>query len=164
MMSSELNFTEEEILRLYSQFNAIDESQHGYILLSKVLKIKPELAHNPLTRRVLEVFDKDQNGRVSFVEFITGLSRIAAQNETEKLKFLFQVYDEDNDGLISADDLFAVVKLMSGDNLTEYQLWQLVHRTIRDLDTTGDGLITFDEFTRGLKNNVNLSNQLNLEW
>lgn len=61
---------------------------------------------------------------------------------------VFRIYDVNNDGYISNGDLFAVLKIMVGDNLTEVQLQQLVDRTIATGDTDCDGKLSFEEFSK----------------
>lgn len=46
-------------------------------------------------KRVFQIFDKDNDGKISFVEFITGLSQLYGNDEEEKLKFMFKIYDID---------------------------------------------------------------------
>ena len=46
---------------------------------------------------------------------------------------------------ISNGDLFAVMKMMVGDNLSEEQLQQLVDRQIVLADKDGDGMLNFEE-------------------
>ena len=53
------------------------------------------------------------------------------------------------DGFISNEELFKVLKMMTGDNLTDTQLQQIVNRTILYLDKDCDGRIGLDEFTQG---------------
>ena len=53
------------------------------------------------------------------------------------------------DGFISNEELFKVLKMMTGDNLTDLQLQQIVNRTILYLDKDCDGRIGLDEFTQG---------------
>ena len=54
-----------------------------------------------------------------------------------------------SDGFISNEELFKVLKMMTGDNLTDMQLQQIVNRTILYLDKDCDGRIGLDEFTQG---------------
>ena len=54
------------------------------------------------------------------------------------------------DGFISNEELYEVLKMMTGDNLTESQLHQIVNRTILYLDKDADGKIGFDEFQQGM--------------
>ena len=69
---------------------------------------------------MIQIFDKNKDGKISFVEFINGLAALSTgANDQEKLKFAFKVYDMDEDGYISNGDLFKVLKIMVGNNLTD---------------------------------------------
>ena len=68
-------------------------------------------------------------------------------NKNRKLRFIFQIYDMDNDGFISNGELFMVLKKMCGDNLTEEQLQEIVDRTILEGDLDKDGKLSFQEFS-----------------
>ena len=70
-------------------------------------------------KRVFQIFDKDGDGKISFVEFITGLSQLYGHDEEEKLKFMFKIYDIDQDGFITNGELFKVLQMMVGNNLTD---------------------------------------------
>lgn len=154
-------FTEEEVLKLYQRFRSFDDSGDGRIGLNHILKLEPSLTDNPLMSRVLSVFDKGGDGKVSFLEFVSGLARVA-HDESSKQKFLFEVYDLNKDGYVSNGDLFRVVRMMSGDNLSPVQLQQLVDRTIRDWDKDMDGRLNFDEFKAAMSH-VSLRSQLELD-
>ena len=52
----------------------------------------------------------------------------------------------DKDGFISNGELFQVLKMMVGTNLTDTQLQQIVDKTIFFADKDGDGKINFEEF------------------
>ena len=106
-----------------------------------------ELEQNPLVRRVIDVLDKNKDGSISFFEFVHGLNSLSAgASSEEKLRFAFQIYDMNNDGFISNGELFTVLKMMVGANLTDVQLQQLVDRTIIKGDADHDGMLSFDEF------------------
>ncbi len=47
-----------------------------------------------------------QDGKISFVEFVTGLASLYGDNEEDKLKFAFKIYDLDEDGFITNGELF----------------------------------------------------------
>lgn len=55
-------------------------------------------------------------------------------NDEKKLSFAFNIYDMDRDGYITNGELFTVLKMMIGNNLTDLQLQQLVDRTIIKAD------------------------------
>eukprot|EP00003_Mantamonas_plastica_P031392 TRINITY_DN813_c0_g2_i2.p1 TRINITY_DN813_c0_g2~~TRINITY_DN813_c0_g2_i2.p1 ORF type:complete len:121 (+),score=48.80 TRINITY_DN813_c0_g2_i2:764-1126(+) len=108
---------------------------------------------NPLLTRVMAIFDVDGDGDIDFKEFISSLSVFSVNGEKEKkLKFAFSVYDIDNDGYISNGELFQVLKMMVGNNLSDTQLQQIVDKTIMESDLDGDGKISLEEFHKLVAN------------
>lgn len=72
-------------------------------------------------KRVIAVLDKNKDGKISFAEFIEGLSYLSASGvinwnryhnflgvEEDKLKFAFKIYDMNDDGFITNGELFTV--------------------------------------------------------
>ncbi|KAJ2162637.1 Calcineurin subunit B [Coemansia sp. RSA 552] len=156
------NFTAEEIQRLHKRFSKLDKDNSGTIDKDEFLSI-PQLANNPLSARLIDIFDTDGGGDVDFKEFITGLSTFSSKGDKEeKLRFAFKIYDMDRDGFISNGELFRVLKMMVGNNLTPVQLQQIVDKTIRAADTNGDGKIDFDEFQRFVAR-TDVANQLTID-
>ncbi|KAH0483263.1 MAG: uncharacterized protein KVP18_000573 [Porospora cf. gigantea A] len=108
---------------------------------------KSQTTQNPLVKRVIGIFDTDNDGKVSFIEFLVGLSKLASgTEELFKIQFAFDIYDMNRDGFISNGELFKVMKMMIGNNLSDKQLQQLVDRTMIEADTNYDGRISFMEF------------------
>eukprot|EP00824_Muranothrix_gubernata_P001690 TRINITY_DN11975_c0_g1_i1.p1 TRINITY_DN11975_c0_g1~~TRINITY_DN11975_c0_g1_i1.p1 ORF type:complete len:202 (-),score=57.55 TRINITY_DN11975_c0_g1_i1:78-611(-) len=151
-MQTNSNFSQTEIKRLYKRFRKLDKDNSGTISTDEFLMI-PELATNPLVQRVIAIFDANKDDNVNFKEFITSLSVFSVKGDkNEKLHFAFKVYDIDNDGFISNGELFQVLKMMVGNNLTDVQLQQIVDKTILEADLDKDGRISFDEFSKILEN------------
>eukprot|EP01057_Protomagalhaensia_wolfi_P000898 Protomagalhaensia_wolfi_Nauph_80__897@NODE_1517_length_1492_cov_120_861666_g1176_i0_p2_GENE_NODE_1517_length_1492_cov_120_861666_g1176_i0NODE_1517_length_1492_cov_120_861666_g1176_i0_p2_ORF_typecomplete_len178_score34_69EFhand_7/PF13499_6/0_0023EFhand_7/PF13499_6/3_3e10EFhand_7/PF13499_6/8e16EFhand_1/PF00036_32/0_0083EFhand_1/PF00036_32/1_3e05EFhand_1/PF00036_32/6_3e07EFhand_1/PF00036_32/1_1e07EFhand_8/PF13833_6/0_00035EFhand_8/PF13833_6/5e05EFhand_8/PF13833_6/0_12EFhand_8/PF13833_6/4_3e07EFhand len=139
-------FTEKDIKRIYKRFKALDTNHNGQLDPHELFDV-PEIADNPLVKRVISIFDTNEDGRVSFVEFLVGLAKLTAgTDEYQKTKFAFDIYDVNKDGYISNGELFTVMKMMVGNNLNDNQLQQLVDRTILQADKDGDGMISFSEF------------------
>ncbi|EZG78637.1 calcineurin B subunit [Gregarina niphandrodes] len=139
-------FTEKDIRRIYRRFKALDTNNNGELDPHELFDV-PEIADNPLVKRVISVFDTNGDGKVSFTEFMVGLAKLTTgTDEYQKTKFAFDIYDVTKDGYISNGELFTVMKTMVGNNLTDQQLQQLVDRTMLQADRDGDGLISFAEF------------------
>merc|ERR1711915_687642 len=139
-------FDAEEIKRLGKRFKKLDLDNSGSLSVDEFMSL-PELQQNPLVQRVIDIFDEDQNGVVDFKEFIQGVSQFSAKGtKSSKLKFVFKIYDIDNDGYISNGELFQVLKMMVGSNLKDSQLQQVVDKTILHADKDEDGKINFEEF------------------
>ena len=64
-------FSEKEIQKLYARFKQIDEDNSGDLDPDEIFNV-PELNQNPLVKRVISIFDKDKNGKISFSEFLSG--------------------------------------------------------------------------------------------
>lgn len=141
------HFDEDEIKRLGKRFKKLDLDSSGALSVKEFTSM-PELRENPLVQRVIDVFDTDGDGQVDFREFILGTSQFSVRgDEQQKLRFAFSIYDLDKDGYISNGELFQVLKMMVGDSLKDWQLQQLVDKTIILLDKDGDGKISFQEFS-----------------
>eukprot|EP00742_Colponemidia_sp_Colp-10_P000637 GILJ01000695.1.p1 GENE.GILJ01000695.1~~GILJ01000695.1.p1 ORF type:complete len:192 (+),score=34.94 GILJ01000695.1:41-577(+) len=141
-------FTPRELRLLHKRFKRLDTDRSGELEPEEFFDV-PELAQNPLVKRVIGIFDRNHDGKVSFVEFVQGLALLQSTSDSQKkLRFAFSVYDIDGDGFISNGELFQVMKMMVGTNLTEQQLQQLVDRAILQADEDKDGKISFEEFSK----------------
>jgi serine/threonine-protein phosphatase 2B regulatory subunit len=146
-----LTFSKAELKVLYKNFIELDTDKSGLLEPNELMDV-PELSDNPIVKRVIQVFDKNNDGKISFYEFILGLSTLADFTEKEeKTKFAFQVYDVNGDGFLSNSDLFHTLKLLTGDNLSDVQIQQVVDRTMLRADKDYDGRISFDEFQEFIK-------------
>mmetsp|Transcript_11074 Transcript_11074/g.17719 ORF Transcript_11074/g.17719 Transcript_11074/m.17719 type:complete len:181 (+) Transcript_11074:103-645(+) len=159
------NFSKEEVQKLFKRFKSLDKDHSGGLNVEEFLNI-PNLEHNPLVRRVVATFDDDKNGVIDFTEFIKNLSIFASKSadgkEEEKTKFAFRMYDVNNDGYISNGDLFKILKIMVGNNLTDTQLQQLVDRTIVQGDKDKDGKLSYVEFVAMVKSS-NINEKLSVD-
>eukprot|EP00770_Monocercomonoides_exilis_P000466 MONOS_464.1-p1 / transcript=MONOS_464.1 / gene=MONOS_464 / organism=Monocercomonoides_exilis_PA203 / gene_product=protein phosphatase 2B / transcript_product=protein phosphatase 2B / location=Mono_scaffold00007:189837-190889(+) / protein_length=250 / sequence_SO=supercontig / SO=protein_coding / is_pseudo=false len=151
---------------MYRRFRKLDTDRSGTITLEEFQAI-PGIADNPLLSRLVAIFDVNHDKEVEFREFITGISTFSSDATVEeKLKLFFNIYDVDHDGYISNGELFYVIKAMTGTNICDRALQQLVDRTILDADTSGMGKISFDDFILVLTSRemlfTNLMERMNL--
>ena len=77
-----------EITRLYKRFKTLDKENKSRVSIAELMSI-PELAMNPLSNRILAVFDSTESSDFNFKEFLSCLSVFSphAKRET-KLKCL----------------------------------------------------------------------------
>lgn len=78
--------------------------------------------------RVFKVIDQDSKGSISLAEFLEAASRLSSAGDTEKVVFLFKIYDVEGDGLLSEDGLVHVMSMC----LRESGI-ALPHSDVRDL-------------------------------
>jgi serine/threonine-protein phosphatase 2B regulatory subunit len=162
-LSEGTNFGSEEIDRLAKRFMKLDTDNSGAIDKDEFLAI-PGIGQNPLAKRVVDIFDENKGGDIDFKEFVTGLSVFSSTGSVDdKLRFLFKVYDIDNDGYISNGELFIVLRLMVADSLNDVQLQQLVDRTIMEGDSDGDGKLSFAEFKKIIESTSDITQKLSLD-
>ena len=143
---AQINFDKNELKILYKNFISMDANKNGLIEPDEFFDV-PELKDNPIVQRIINVFDKNGDGKISFYEFVWGLSALTSDAKLEeKQKIAFQIYDINNDGYLSNGDLFNSLKMLVGENLTDIQIQQLSDRTLIAADKDLDGKISYEEF------------------
>jgi len=105
------------------------------------------LCPEQLRERLLDMFMTSE-AQVDFTAFIRALAVLASPGADgglgeEKLAFAFRVYDVDGDGFLKREDLFAVMEMMVGEQLSPEQLQQVVDKTVGQTEV---GKVSFDEF------------------
>merc|ERR1711935_444743 len=137
-------FSTDEVARLEKRFRKLDSDGNNRLSVAEFL----EMPENPIVQRVVQVFDADHSGELDFGEFVKGLAMFTMKNDDRerKLRFLFDIYDMDGDGVISNGELYSVLKMMVGSNLKDEQLQQIVDKTVRTLDKDCDGMVSYEEF------------------
>jgi len=68
-----LRFDKKELKVLYKNFLKLDKDHSGQIEPNEFFDV-PELKENPIVQRIISVFDKNNDGKISFYEFVYGLS------------------------------------------------------------------------------------------
>uniref|UniRef100_UPI00398E955C calcineurin B homologous protein 2 n=1 Tax=Pristiophorus japonicus TaxID=55135 RepID=UPI00398E955C len=173
----ETGFSKAHVCRLYDRFEGLDQNKAGQLSREDFQRIG-ELAVNPLGDRIINAFFPDGNQTLDFRSFIRILAcfrpvtvdKSAGPNSPEpinsrsnKLRFAFQLYDQDRDGKISRDELFQVLRMMLEAQVTDDQLDSITDRTIQEADLDGDGAISFEEFRKSLEN-VNLEHKMSIRF
>ena len=65
-----------------------------------------------LAERLFQVLDVDRDNYLNSKEFMTGLLRIYCSHFDQKMKFVFDIYDFDNDQQISKTDITTIISCM----------------------------------------------------
>ncbi|XP_048875881.1 neuronal calcium sensor 1-like isoform X3 [Brienomyrus brachyistius] len=110
-----------------------------------------------------------QDGRIEFSEFIQALSITSRGTLDEKLRWAFKLYDLDNDGYITRDEMLNIVdaiyqmvgntvELPEDENTPEKR----VDRIFAMMDKNADGMLTLQEFQEGSKGDASIVQALSL--
>ena len=137
--------TRAQVQEFKEAFDIFDVDGGGTITAEELGEVMKSLGQKP-TRAQLEAMvreiDADGDGAIDFPEFLTMMLRKMNEGDPEReLRDVFTVFDKDQSGTISADELKSVMKVI-GEKLTE----QEIEDAIRLADTTGDGEVDYDEF------------------
>jgi serine/threonine-protein phosphatase 2B regulatory subunit len=73
----DINFDRRELKILYKNFTELDSNNSGKLEPNELIDV-PELKDNPIVQRIITVFDRNKDGKISFFEFIHGLSALAS--------------------------------------------------------------------------------------
>merc|ERR1712150_314339 len=95
---------------------------------------------NEFASQLFQTFDKDGSGEIDFSEYVCFLALKEHGSEIDKLRWIFRMYDTDNSGKITIDELRAIVKLsysMMGKQAAGMgESWQhLADRLFEEMDT-----------------------------
>lgn len=123
---------------------------------------------------LFQTFDQDHNGTITFQDFVVGLSALSRGAPEDKLRWVFQLYDLNGDGIISRDEMTDIIVSIHSlvaahhshpspgagggasstagagggglDDDDPDSVRDHVNRVFQKLDLNQDGVVTIDEF------------------
>ncbi|XP_066510588.1 calcineurin B homologous protein 3-like [Hoplias malabaricus] len=169
-LSDGTGFSTEQIRNLHKRFNHLTHNQQK--LRREDFDNISDLTFNPIRGQIIEAFFDKRNftnsevgkvEEVDFEEFLTVMShfRPAGQNLTEeererskrdKLRFLFNMHDKDNDGTITLDEYRHVVEelLSSSPDIEVETAKAIADAAMLEVASVTMGQMAPDEFYEGI--------------
>lgn len=161
-MSRVCHFTREELLQLQEEFKKITKTDEAHAAhetidrsgFEKALKlVKIHESDQQILSRLFTLFDHSGDGQINFKEFIVGVSAIVRGTLEEKLTFSFYLFDMDNSGCISPEEMTKVLHSMNNtvsyfgdEKLPDSRVDTMVKEIFAEHDVNHDGQLNFVEY------------------
>lgn len=140
---------------LYEQFHEVASTRDEYCIdleqfQSIVVNVEGWLRwRRDLSRRLFRAADKNDNGYLDFIEFVSGLGVVCKGTLREKLEFYWRLHSKDGEGDSGLEiaeyymTLDAVVRAYFEDQVYEADLNALVKWTFEQADVGKKGRVEF---------------------
>ena len=123
----------------------VDKTDTGIIPKSELGKIVRALGYNPSEAEIAKVqvtVDPEGNETIDYETFLSFVEEKANESlPNDELREALRVFDRDDNGYISADELRRMM-MTSGECLTEEE----VDEMMKMADKEGNGRVNYDEF------------------
>ncbi|NP_001151507.2 calmodulin [Zea mays] len=149
MEEVEQQLTKKQIEEFREAFSLFDKDGDGTITTKELGTVMRSLGQSPTEEELQEMVDEvdaDGSGAIDLQEFLTLLARQmreASGADEDELREAFHVFDQDQNGFISRDELRHVLQNL-GERLSEEELAEM----LREADADGDGQINYSEFAK----------------
>ena len=139
--------TDEQLRKAREMFDHFDRDGNGAITADELAELLRALGKSGDPAEVAQLMasaDLDRDGSIDFSEFLSLAGRWMRQplNEADLLA-AFDSFDGNNDGFLSADELYRALNSL-GLQCTRAD----ADAKLQEADTDGDGMLTSEEFVR----------------
>eukprot|EP00051_Salpingoeca_urceolata_P009868 m.119852 g.119852 ORF g.119852 m.119852 type:complete len:401 (-) comp16486_c2_seq1:142-1344(-) len=110
------HFSAQELGHMYVGYK-LNGKQIGRDEFNMVYSSFSKLANDAMTSAVFEMFDTNHDGSFSFLEFIKFFNVICHGRIEERAKLCFNLYDADNDGKLTKQELIDILATMPVEQL-----------------------------------------------
>ena len=136
-----------DVVNACKLFNQIDVNGDGKINKVEFLKgLESKIQSDTLKKDVDTIFkniDMDNNGYIEYEEFVRAAVSKEHFIDTRVIQFAFRYFDKDGSGEITFDEIEEVFK----ESITDKSnIHESLKKIIGEVDTNGDGIISFNEF------------------
>ncbi|XP_071144206.1 neurocalcin homolog [Mytilus edulis] len=153
----DVEFSKEEIQDWYKDFRQYLRQGETELDKTAFIKVYNSLFYgdaSEFAEQVFRTFDHDGNNSVDFKEFILGLCLSGSENAEKKIKWAFNMYDIDQDGYISKEEMTHILKAickMTGSKIPpEFKSPEdMTEKIFKILDNNSDNRISQQEFIEG---------------
>ncbi|XP_058120755.1 calcium and integrin-binding family member 2-like [Anopheles ziemanni] len=117
-----------------------------------VVDLFPQLKHNPFRDRLLYVFSSENDDRFSFEDLLDLFSVLSDKCPLAvKATWAFQLYDFDNDNLITKEDILMLCdRLTKHESLEDNEKQNIADLLLKEIDLQNNGNIAEIEFVHAM--------------
>ncbi len=148
-LAGQTGLNQSEIENIFQKFiaNNPDQKLDKKEFVRLYDELRPESADvlDEISNYVFDSFDKDNNGTITFNEFVIAFALTSRGDPAKKLDFAFDVYDSDNNGSLDSNELKTVLYGMLdmlGADRKSFDSKALASQIMKDLDSSHDGRIS----------------------
>jgi calcium-dependent protein kinase len=142
----------EDIVKLRKIFEKMDENHDGRLAKAEIIKGFKSCKFSRFSKNdienIMKRVDIDKSGYIEYQEFLSATLDIRKILTEENLETAFKMFDKDCSGKISASELKNVLGI--GNEKSDIRVWTKI---IQEIDSDGDGEISFREF-KDMMNNL----------
>ena len=141
------NQMQEERMQMINEvFDNFDKDKGGYIDSRELASVLRALGRGKDQKEIdefMEKVDKNKNGRIERQEFMDAMNEMYSvpQTTVEEVVEAFKIFDKDNSGKISLDEMKTIL-LKFTDDFNEEEVEEIFHL----IDTDNSGEISYAEF------------------
>ena len=142
----------EEVTQALKLFNKLDKNENGKIgcleFCQGLCDITGEKYSYEDARKIFFNIDSNKNNYIEQEEFVKAAIDKKVFRTEKMIRFAFNFFDVNSNGLITVDDIFELFK----DNAkNEKEAYEEFKKIISSIDIDENGQIDFDEFTKFMK-------------
>ena len=142
----------EDITESSKLFDKIDVKGKGKISLDDLyIGLSLILESDKLKDDIVEIFanlDTDKNNYLGYEDFARGAIDKGCLLDEKVLKFAFNYFDKENNGVITIKEISSIFK----DHIKTKDIDETLNKIIEEVDEDGDGKITYEKFCKIMKN------------
>ena len=160
---SNTGFSEEQVTTIFNEFS--QNNPDGTLDKNEFVKmytlLRPEAVDrlDEICAQIFRAFDSDNNGFVTFNEFLIGYALTSRGDMRTKLQYAFELYDCDNNGYLNKGEVAQVISAMLdlyGADKQCHVPSQIAHECVENLDGNNDDQLNKEEFIQGLMGHYEL--------
>mmetsp|Transcript_44586 Transcript_44586/g.95027 ORF Transcript_44586/g.95027 Transcript_44586/m.95027 type:complete len:481 (+) Transcript_44586:90-1532(+) len=134
---------DEHLSQLKAVWSMMDDNKDGTLTIEELnIGMNKIGATFPDMDKILRAIDTDGSGKVDYTEFIAATLDHKEYKSKAVLWQAFRVFDKDGDGVITKQELTQVLQM---DEIADSNK---IAQIIEEVDANGDGVISFDEFSK----------------